>query len=84
MCINIAPDQTQEFMGKFVLISTWNAFCSIPSGKFVFKGKAMRCKKFNLWNFWEHPLVEIWEYDFKVALDNYNIIPQLFPKKVSI
>ena len=71
MCIDIAPSTTVlikfRIYGKIALISPWNYFCSIPLGKCVFKGRVInRCKKFKFWNFWEHPLFEIWEYAFKV------------------
>ena len=63
--------------GKIVFVSLWNDFCLIPLEKCISKGRATkRCKKFKFWHFWECPLYEIWEYDFKQ-------IPVFQPKTTS-
>ena len=77
MCIGITPSTTMlnwfswtRIYMKIAFISHWNDLCLIPLGRCTSCRRATsRYQKFKFWNFWEHPLYEIWEYAF-----NNNIL----------
>ena len=65
LCEENLWENCSYFTMKWFLLNCFGEMC-FWGEKCVFEGRAInRCKTNKLWNFWERPLFEIWEYAFK-------------------